>query len=145
MFAFCGRVTFAWMLCNKLFGLNQDTTAALVNFLKLFWNKGLHRYQGENVALARKELLAMCSRLAETKELLQKTPVDLLMGLTLCSVDQFKTLFKHKLQVAEAESLEGNHHLSQPEIMGEVHILLASATQYYSSLNMSDTWNLPQN
>jgi hypothetical protein len=29
--------------------------------------------------------------------------------------------------------------------MGEVHVLLASAAQYYSSLNMSDTWNLPQN
>jgi hypothetical protein len=26
---FCGGVTFAWMLCNKLFGLNQDTTEAL--------------------------------------------------------------------------------------------------------------------
>jgi hypothetical protein len=38
---FCGGVTFAWMLCDKLFGLNQDTTAALVNFLKLFRNKGL--------------------------------------------------------------------------------------------------------
>jgi hypothetical protein len=52
---FHGGVTFAWMLCNKLFGLNQDTTAALVNFLKLFRSKGLHCYQGENVALARKE------------------------------------------------------------------------------------------
>ncbi len=49
-------VTFAWMLCNKLFGLNQDTTAALVNFLKLFRNKGLRCYQGETVALARKAL-----------------------------------------------------------------------------------------
>ncbi len=87
----------------------------------------------------------MCSPLAEAKELLQETPVDLLMGLTLCLVDQFKTLFEHKLQVAKAESLEGNHHLSQPEIMGDVRILLASAAQYYSSLNMSDTWNLPQN
>ena len=97
---FRGVVTFAWMLCNKLFGLNRDTTAALVNFLKLFWNKGLPCYQGENVALARKELLAVCSRLAEAKELPQEMPVDLLMGLTLCSVDQFKTLFEHKLQVA---------------------------------------------
>ncbi len=51
---FHGSVTFAWMLCNKLFGLNRDTTAALVNFLKLFWNKGLCRYKGENVALAKK-------------------------------------------------------------------------------------------
>ncbi len=97
---FPGGVTFAWILCNKLFGLNWDTTAALINFLKLFWNKGLHCYQGENVALAWKELLAVCSRLAEAKELPQETPVDLLMGLNLCSVDQFKTLFEHKLQVA---------------------------------------------
>jgi hypothetical protein len=58
----------------------------------------------------------------------QETPVDLLTGLTLCSVDDFNTLFKHKLQVAKAESLEGNHHLSQPEIMGEVCILLASSS-----------------
>jgi hypothetical protein len=71
---------------------------------------------------------------------------DLLTGLTLCLVDQFNNFFRYKLQVAnKAESLEENHHLSQPEIMGEVRILLASAAQYYSSLNMSDTWNLPQN
>jgi hypothetical protein len=69
------------------------------------------------MALAWKELLAVCSHLAEAKELLQETPVDLLTGLTLCLVDHFKTLFEHKLQVAKAESLEGNHHLSQPEII----------------------------
>jgi hypothetical protein len=83
---FHGGVTFAWMLCNKLFGLNRDITAALVNFLKLFQNKGLHCYQGENVALAWKELLAVCSHLAEAKELPQEMPIDLLKGLTLCLV-----------------------------------------------------------
>ncbi len=102
-----GGVTFAWMLCNKRFGLNRDTTAASVNFWKVFWNKGLHCYQGENEALAQKELLAVCSRLAEAQELPQEMPVNLLTGLTLCLVDEFKTLFKHKLQVAKAESLEG--------------------------------------
>jgi hypothetical protein len=76
---------------------------------KLFRNKGLRRYQGENVALTQKELLAVCSRLAEAKELPQEMPVDLLTGLTLCLVDEFKTLFEHKFQVAKAESLEGNH------------------------------------
>jgi hypothetical protein len=136
---FRGGVTFAWMLYNKLFGLNWDTTMALVNFLKFFWNKDLHRYQGENVVLAGKELLAVCSHLAEAKELPQEMPVDLLMELTLCPVKQFKTLFKHKLQQAKTKSLEGNHHLSQPEIMGEVCVLLATAAQYYSSLNMRDT------
>jgi hypothetical protein len=97
--------------------MNRETTVALVNFLKLFWNKGLHCYQGENLTLAQKELLAVCSHLAEAKELPQEKPVDLLTGLTLCLVNQFKTLFEHKLQVAKAESLVGNHHLSQLEIM----------------------------
>jgi hypothetical protein len=64
---FRGRVTFAWMLCNKLFGLNWDTIAALGNFLKLFQNKDLSCYQdqGKNCALAWKELLAVCSHLMQ--------------------------------------------------------------------------------
>ncbi len=55
-------VTYAWTLCHKLFGLNCDTVAVLIKFLKLFCEKGLHCYQGENVALlACKELLVVCS------------------------------------------------------------------------------------
>ena len=38
---FCGGVTFAWILCHELFGLNRHTTAALIKFLKLFRDKGL--------------------------------------------------------------------------------------------------------
>ncbi len=45
----------------------------------------------------------------------------------------------------KALSLEGNKHLSQSEIMAEVCVLPAHAAQYYSSLNMSNYWNLPQN
>ena len=142
---FRGGVTFAYILCRKLFGLNRDTTASLVSFLKLFLNKGLRRYQGENVSLARKELLAVCSRLAEAKELPQETPLDILHGLTLCSVQEFKTLFEHKLQQTKSASLEGNKHLSQSEILSEVRVLLSTASQYYGSLNMSDKWNLPRN
>ncbi len=92
---FRGGVTFAWMLCNKLFGLNRDTIAALVKFLKLFWNKGLHCYQSENVALAQKELLAVCSRLVEAKELTHENAswlADRLDSLLAWSVqDSFQT------------------------------------------------------
>ena len=138
---FHGGITFAWILCNKLFGLNRDTVASLVNFLRLFRNKGLRRYQGENVALARKELLAVCSRLCEAKQLPQETPIDILTGLTLCSVDQFKTLFEHKLQQSKVDSLQGNIHFSQDEIMGQSRAILSQAQQYYNSLNMSDIWS----
>ena len=121
---FCGGVTFAYILCCKLFGLNRDTTASLVSFLKLFLNKGLHCYQGENIALAHKELLMVCSHLSEAKELPQDTPLDILHGLTLCSVDKFKTLFKHKLQKMKAVLLEGHRHLLQVQLLSDVCILL---------------------
>jgi hypothetical protein len=120
---FCGGVTFAYILWCKLFGLNRDTTASLASFLKLFYNKGLRRYQGENIALARKELLAVCSRLAGAKELPQEMPLDILHGLTLCSVDKFKALFRHKLQQSKALLLEGNNHLSQSELLSEIRVL----------------------
>lgn len=116
---FSGGVTFAYILCCKLFGLNRDTTASLIGFLKLFLNNGLH-YQGENVALAWKELLAVCSRLSKEKELPQETPLDILHGLTLCLVEEFKSLFEHKLQEMKAASFEGNKHLSQVKLLSEV-------------------------
>ncbi len=71
--------------------------------------------------------------------------MDILHGLTLCSVDEFKTLFEHKLQQSKALSLEENKHLSQAELLSEVRVLLSTAAQYYDSLNMSDKWNLPRN
>jgi len=83
--------------CHKLFGLNCDVTVALINFLRHFQNTGIYRYQGEYVALAKKELIAVCSQLCEVKALPQETPVDLLAGLTICSVELFKSLFVHKL------------------------------------------------
>jgi len=141
---FRGGVTFAWILCHKLFGLNRDVTAALIGFLKHFRTTGIRRYQGENVALAKKELLAVCSRLCEAKVLPQETPVDLLTGLSICSVDSFKTLFEHKLQQSKVDALEGDRYLTQPEIMAEVRGILSRAVSYYSSLSTSSMWLLPQ-
>lgn len=138
-----GAVTFAWILCNTLFSLNREMVAALVQFLKSFREKGLRRYQGENMVQAHNELLAVCSRLSEAKELPQETPEDILTGLTLCSVDSFKSLFEHKLQASKVQSLEGKSHYSQSELLGQIRVLLSKALQYYSNLNMSDGWSLP--
>jgi len=55
-----GAVTFAWILCNTLFSLNREMVAALVQFLKSFREKGLRRYQGENMVQAHNEILASC-------------------------------------------------------------------------------------
>lgn len=41
---FLGGVIYALILCHKMFGLNCDTIAALIKFLKLICEKGLHCY-----------------------------------------------------------------------------------------------------
>lgn len=142
---FRGGVTFAWILCKKLFGLNRDTTAALIDFLKLFRNKGLRRYRGENVVLAKKELLVVCNRLAEAKELPLETPIDIITGLTLCSVTDFKNLFEHMLQEEKMKALNGTKRNDQQSVMAEIRIILVKATEVYDSMNTSDLWNVPRN
>ena len=94
------------------------------------------------MALAHKESLAVCIQLCELKELPEKTPADIITGLTLCSVELLTTLFTHKLQQMKALSFKGNMHLSQSEIIAKVRVLIAQAAQYYNSLNMGDYWHL---
>jgi len=142
---FRGGVTFAWILCKKLFGLNRDTTAALIDFLKHFRSKGLRRYRGENVVHAKKELLAACNRLAEAKELPLETPIDIITGLTLCSVTDFKNLFEHMLQEEKMKALNGNKRTDQKSVMAEIRVILAKATEVYDSMSTSELWNVPRN
>ena len=85
-----GGVTYAYILCDKLFSLNRDTTAAMRKFLQMFVTKGLRMYKGENMVLASKELMAVCRRLFEARELPVETPLDLLTGLSICSVPEFR-------------------------------------------------------
>lgn len=115
-------MTIAWILCHKLFGLNRDVTAALVNFLRHFRNTSVCCYQGENVATVKKELIAVCSQLCEAKAFPQETPVNLLTGLSICLVELFKSLFEHKLQQSKVDSLKGNKHLSLLEMMAQVRL-----------------------
>ena len=58
---FHGGITFAWILCDKIFSLNRDTTVVLRKFIKLFETKGLCCYHRENVVWESKELVAACT------------------------------------------------------------------------------------
>ena len=140
-----GGIVYGWMLCNQLFKYNRDTAAALKKFIKLFETKGLRRYKGENVNLAREELLVVCERLSEVDDLPKETPVDILTGLTLCSVEEFRTLFESFLQDAKKQALLTLYEPEKVNILNEIQLILSNALEAYCTLCQSGNWNVPKN
>ena len=144
--AFKGGVTYTWLLCTKLFNKNRDTTAALKKFLKLWESKGLRRFKGENVTLARKQLLAVCTRLDEAGCLDDEALEEILTGFTLCSVSDFSDLFKSFLQDAKKLSLQSVYrHSPGVGVLAEIKVVLANAASRYDSLCLSNQWHVPKN
>ena len=76
-----------------MFHMSRDTVTALKNYLKLLEEKGLRRYPGENMARLQKEALAVCVSLNELNALPEETVVEILTGITRCSVPEFTKLF----------------------------------------------------
>ena len=79
---FKGGVVYLYLQLRIMFHMSRDTINALKKYLKIFEEKGLRRIRGENVAIAEKEVNAVCARLNEVKALPDETVVDVLTGLT---------------------------------------------------------------
>ena len=103
-----GGVTYLYLQLRVMIYMSRDTINALKKYLKTFEEKGLRRIRGENVAVTEKEINAVCARLDENNALPEETVVDVLTGLTHCSVPEFVEFFKCLLQAARAEALELN-------------------------------------
>jgi hypothetical protein len=74
-----------------------------------------------------------------------ETPIDIITGLTLCSVTDFKNLFEHMLQEEKMKALNGNKRTDQKSVMAEILVILAKATEVYDSMSTSELWNVPRN
>ncbi len=114
-------------------------------FLQMFVIKGLRMYKGENMVLASKELMAICRRFYEAREFPVETPLDILTGLSFCSVPDFQSMFEHRLQTEKCAALAHSSRPSQEEAFNKVVDIVATAVMYYDSLNVSTSWVLPCN
>jgi len=86
-------------------------------------------------------VLAVVRRLNEANELPTETVVDVLTGLTLCSVDSFKKLFESYLQDVQKEYLLSTFgRISNKDTLSQVMFYLNNAAIYYRNLNMSEAW-----
>ena len=115
-----GGGTYAYILSKKLFFLNRDTTVVMRKFIQMFVKKGLRMYKGVNMVVASKELLAVSRHLYEPKELLVETPINVLTGLCISSVSEFKSLHEHCLQEQKRLALMHSTCPSQDDAFEQV-------------------------
>ena len=143
---FKGAVTYAWVLCHNLFAHSRDTISSLKKYLKLWESKGLQRIKGENVTIARKEIVAVSRRLNATNSLPDETTIDVLTGLTKCSQPKFREVFKSYLQDATKASLDisESRQWGHNNALGEVEMFMNKALDFYNSLCTGSQWHIPK-
>ena len=83
-----GGVSYLFSLKIKFF-MSYDTINAYRKHLKLYEDEGLHRNCGKNVTVSKKEIVAVYFSLNEVGTLPYKTVLDVITGLTNCSVSDF--------------------------------------------------------
>ena len=110
---FKGGVTYLYLQLKVMFHMTRDMITALKTFLKKIEETGLRRYPDENMARLQKEVQAVCVRLDEVGALPEETVIDILSGLTHCSVPEFTKLFDFLLQNARAMALDIDDDLEE--------------------------------
>jgi len=136
-----GGVTYLYLLLRVMFHMSRDTITALKKYLKLFEEKGLRRICGENVVIAEKEVNAVCTRLKEVNALPDETVVDVLEGLTHCSVPEFTKLFDFLLQAARVDALDLDN-ATKGDTLSKVKEIMNKAVESYHALCTAGKWHV---
>ena len=103
--------------------------------------KGTGLARGENVAILEKRVVGTCTWLNEANALPSETVVDVLTGLTRCSVPEFTKLFDYMLQQARAASLELDY-VSDEDTLDQVKAIMSKAVDSYHALCTANKWHV---
>ena len=134
-----GGVVYIWLMLDAIVKITDDVASGLQKKIKDFGRTGLFGYVGENVEVARIELLAICSPLAE-KNLLQSDSVnDVIEGLSKCSHKVFAKIFSD-LATARRNTLMTSVNLNGTTLE-QIRTILDEADKHYSSFTLSSEWN----
>ena len=94
------------------------------------------------MARLQKKALAICVRLNEVNALPEETVVDILTGITRCSVPEFTKLFNFLLQDARENALDIDGISSQDDTLAQVKIILSKAVDAYHALCTAGKWHV---
>ncbi len=95
---------------NEMFTMSDMVIMSLQRYLKQFAQDRIAKVPNEDVRVCSKQLIAVCTRLAEVDALPQESIGFILEGLTPCSVPEFKDI--HRLlctthKVCQMRTVEG--------------------------------------
>jgi len=138
-----GGVTYLYFMLKIMFYMSRDTIDALKTYLKLFQSKGLRKLRGENVVVAQKQLIAVCTRLQEVNSLPSETVNDILEGMSYCSVPEFAKVFEHYRITARAKISSIDDDDDDDDTLAEIKKFLVKAVDEYHALNTAGKWNVP--
>ncbi|KAL3768918.1 hypothetical protein ACHAWU_010259 [Discostella pseudostelligera] len=122
-------------MLDAIVKITDDVASGLQKKIKDFGRTGLFGYVGENVEVARIELLAICSRLDEEESLQSDSVNDVIEGLSKCSHKVFSKIFSD-LATARRNTLMTSVNLNGTTLE-MIRTVLDEADKHYSSFTLS--------
>ena len=140
---FKGGVTYLYLQLKVMFHfhMTRDTITALKTFSRRLEEKGLLWYPNKNMAHLQKEVQAVCVCLDEVGALPEETVIDIMSGLTHCSMPEFTQLFDCLLQNARAMTLNIDDK-SEGDTLTQIKMILSKAVGAYHSLCTAGKWGM---
>jgi hypothetical protein len=80
-----------------MFTISNTVVATLQSFFENFAKDGIDKVPNEDVRVATEQIVAVAERLAKVSALPSECAVQILEGLTKCSVTIFRQIFSHVL------------------------------------------------
>ena len=139
-----GGVTYIKLALDEMFTISNTVVATLQGFFENFAKDGIAKVPNEDVRVATEQIVAVAERLAEVSALPSECTVQLLEGLTKCSVTVFRQTFSHLLVGERLRQLRTLTTLHDSTRLGGIKKLCKEANDMFNSLNVSKEWNIPQ-
>jgi hypothetical protein len=124
--------------------ISNTVVATLQGFFENFAKDGIAKVPNEDVRVATEQIVAITERLAKVSALPSECTIQLLEGLTKCSVTNFRQIFSHLLVSERLRQLRTLTTLHNSSCLGGIKKLCKEANNMFNALNVSKEWNIPQ-
>jgi hypothetical protein len=115
-----GGVTYGKLALDKMFTISNTVVTTLQGFFENFAKDGIAKVPNQDVHVATEQLVAVGERLAKVAALPCECTVQLLEGLTKCSITVFRQTFIHLLVSERLRQLRTLTSLDDSSCLGGI-------------------------
>jgi hypothetical protein len=125
-----------------MFTISNTVFATLQAFCENFAKDGIAKVPNEDVHIAMEQIVAIAEILAKVSALPSEYTVQLLEGLTKCSITVFRHTFSHLLVGERLRQLHTLSTLHDSSCLGGIKKLCMEANDMFNALNVSKEWTI---